>query len=69
VLAAHAEGAFRAATDGALRWVVDPELGCSPDCSDNALAGATPKGEPFPTGQPHPPAHAGCRCLVLPADQ
>lgn len=67
VLAAHAEGAFQAAGSGPLRWVVDPEAGCSPDCADNALAGPTPKGEPFPTGPIHPPAHAGCRCLVLPA--
>jgi hypothetical protein len=27
------------------------------------------KGSDFPTGQPHPPAHPGCRCLlVLDAD-
>ncbi|MEA2247481.1 MAG: hypothetical protein QOH46_2010, partial [Solirubrobacteraceae bacterium] len=25
-----------------------------------------PKGEPFPTGQLHPPAHLGCRCLLVP---
>lgn len=65
ILAAHAAGAFAAAGDGQLRWVVDPEEGCSPDCADNALAGPTPKGEPFPTGHAHPPAHAGCRCLVV----
>jgi len=23
-------------------------------------------GAPFPTGHAHPPAHAGCRCLVAP---
>jgi hypothetical protein len=26
------------------------------------------KGETFPTGQAHPPAHPGCRCLLAPAD-
>jgi len=33
------------------------------------MAGPTPKGERYPTGQPHPPAHTGCRCLVLPEAQ
>ncbi len=65
--AAHALGAF-AATSGAtmLRWVVDDEGPC-PDCHDNALAGPTRRGEPYPTGQNHPPAHLGCRCLLVPA--
>ena len=67
VLAAWATGAYAATPDSELLWVVDPEVGCSPDCADNALAGPTMKGVPFPTGQPHPPAHAGCRCLVIPA--
>ena len=30
-----------------------------------ALAGPTVKGEAYPTGQLHPPAHAGCRCLLV----
>ena len=50
-----------------LRWVVDDDGPC-PDCDDNTLAGPTPKGEPFPTGQLHPPAHPGCRCLLVPVD-
>ena len=64
--AAHALGAF-AGTPATtlLRWVVDDEGPC-PDCYDNALAGPTAKGEPFPTGQDHPPAHLGCRCLLVP---
>ena len=49
-----------------LRWVVDPETGCCPDCDDDALAGAVPRGEPFPTGVMFPPGHDGCRCLVVP---
>ncbi len=57
-----------AATPGArLRWVVDDDDGPCPDCDDNALAGPTPVGEAYPTGQQHPPAHAGCRCLLVPA--
>lgn len=52
--------------DTALQWVVDDDGPC-PDCDDNALAGPTPKGRPYPTGQPHPPAHRGCRCLLVPA--
>jgi DivIVA domain-containing protein len=54
--------------DMALRWVVDDDGSQCPDCDDNALAGAVPKGEEFPTGHLHPPAHAGCRCLLAPAD-
>jgi hypothetical protein len=26
-------------------------------------------GTHFPTGHQHPPAHAGCRCLVVPFDK
>ena len=49
-----------------LQWVpADP--GRCPDCDDNALE-PTLKGKAFPTGQPHPPAHPGCRCIVVPAD-
>lgn len=67
VAAAHVRGRFATAPEGApLRWVVDGEEGRCPDCDDNALAGPVEKGKPFPTGQPHPPAHIGCRCLILP---
>jgi hypothetical protein len=64
--AAYALGAFSALDDGSQRWVVDVAEGGCPDCDDNALAGPTPKGERYPTGQAHPPAHMGCRCLVVP---
>jgi DivIVA domain-containing protein len=68
VAGAFAAGAFSATSDGArLRWVVDDVDGPCPDCDDNALAGALPKGEAYPTGQAHPPAHPGCRCLLVPA--
>ena len=66
--AAFTLGAYRASPDDAsLRWLVDDDEGACPDCDDNALAGPTPKGAKFPTGQTYPPAHAGCRCLLIPA--
>lgn len=63
---AFAAGAYANTAPGSLvRWVVDDVGGACPDCDDNALAGPTPAGETFPTGQVHPPAHAGCRCLLV----
>ncbi|HTS14456.1 MAG TPA: DivIVA domain-containing protein [Candidatus Sulfotelmatobacter sp.] len=49
-----------------LRWIVDDGGAECPDCDDNALAGPTEPGEAYPTGHAHPPAHAGCRCLIAP---
>ena len=66
VVAAYARGAFHGANKGAkVRWVVDPSRGPCPDCDDNVLAGVVVKGEVFPTGNEHAPAHPGCHCLVL----
>ena len=66
--AAFSRGTWQAAPDGArLRWVVEDADGPCPDCDDDALAGELPKGESFPTGQRHPPAHSGCRCLLVPS--
>jgi len=67
VTAGYAAGTYASST-GDLRWVVDPAEGGCPDCDDNVLAGHTSKGTAFPTGQLHPPAHAGCRCLAVPVD-
>ena len=50
-----------------LRWVIDPDRGCSPDCYDNSLAASVLAGSPFPTGALCPPAHHRCRCMVAPA--
>jgi DivIVA domain-containing protein len=62
--AAYARGAYDAAPEGSqLRWVA-ARVGKCPDCDDNALE-PTARGEDFPTGQAHPPAHPGCRCLVV----
>ncbi len=61
---AYSRGVFDAAPDGArLRWV-PAVVGKCPDCDDNALE-PTVKGSEFPTGQLHPPAHPGCRCLLV----
>jgi DivIVA domain-containing protein len=62
--AAHAHGVFDAAREGAqLRWIPIQTGKCA-DCDDNALE-PTLRGNDFPTGQPHPPAHPGCRCLLV----
>jgi hypothetical protein len=62
--ASYTHGAYDAAPTGArLRWVPS-EPGQCPDCDDNALE-PTIKGKAFPTGQAYPPAHPGCRCLVV----
>jgi DivIVA domain-containing protein len=67
VAAAFSRGAYLAFPEGALlHWVVDPSEGPCPDCEDNELAGAQPKGEAWPTGQLYPPAHPGCRCALAP---
>lgn len=61
------EGTWRAVPSGTgLRWVTEDADGPCPDCDDNGLAGAVPKGEVYPTGQVFPPAHDGCRCLLVP---
>jgi len=63
--AAWSRGVYEAVPAGeALLWVPE-EAGRCPDCDDDSLQ-ATPRGEPFPTGQAFPPAHPGCRCLLVP---
>jgi DivIVA domain-containing protein len=60
-------GVYDASPDGTvLQWIPLVEGRCA-DCDDNGLE-PTVKGETFPTGQAHPPAHPGCRCLLAPAD-
>ena len=66
---AFARAAVTAVPRGtALRWVVNDDAPECPDCDDNALAGPVPSGDAFPTGHVHPPAHAGCRCLLASVD-
>jgi DivIVA domain-containing protein len=62
--AAYVRGVYDAAPEGShLRWI-PARVGKCPDCDDNALE-PTVRGDAFPTGQPYPPAHPGCRCLLL----
>ena len=64
---AWSHGVYDASPDGAvLRWIPVTEGRCA-DCDDNGLE-PTVKGSSFPTGQTHPPAHPGCRCLPAPVD-
>ncbi|MGH9078181.1 MAG: hypothetical protein ACRDY0_12155, partial [Acidimicrobiales bacterium] len=66
VAGAFALGSFEAVPPGAgVRWLVNDVDGPCPDCDDNALAGVVARAEEFPTGQRHPPAHSGCRCLLV----
>jgi hypothetical protein len=69
VVAACNRGLLDRLPEGTLvRWVVADGDSPSPDCEDNALAGAVVRGEAFPTGHTAPPLHGTCRCMVVPAD-
>jgi DivIVA domain-containing protein len=70
IRAAHGTGAFAALEPGvAVDWVADPTHAVCSDCDDNTLGGTVAVGDAFPTGHLFPPAHLGCRCLLLPADR
>lgn len=63
----YSKGGFLSLEPGCkVSWMVDPVAKCCSECDDNALGGVVVRGEEFPTGHQHPPAHAGCRCLVGP---
>jgi DivIVA domain-containing protein len=64
---AWSRGVYDAVPEGAVLWWVPFEEGRCSDCDDNGLE-PTVKGNDFPTGQPLPPAHPGCRCLLAPAE-
>ena len=67
LVVAWSRGVYDGTADGGvLQWVPLVEGHCA-DCDDNALE-PTVKGAEFPTGQPHPPAHPGCRCVLAPVD-
>lgn len=70
VATAFARGAYVATPTGVLlRWVPDDGGHTCIDCDDNALAGPTKRGDTYPTGQRHPPAHSGCRCWLVRVEQ
>jgi DivIVA domain-containing protein len=60
-------GVYDAVPDDSVLWWIPLEEGRCSDCDDNGLEPTT-KTSAFPTGQVHPPAHPGCRCLLAPAD-
>ncbi len=70
VVAAFSAGTIAAAEGGSsaqLEWLAASDSGDTPcpDCEDNGLTGSLVPGEEFPTGHRHPPAHPGCRCLLV----
>lgn len=66
-LGAFSTGVLRGAgRGGQVRWVLAGTGKDCADCEDNALADTLDAGAEFPTGHRYPPAHAGCRCLVVP---
>jgi DivIVA domain-containing protein len=57
-----------AACEGApVRFVAAPSDSPCDACSRDASAPSRPAGQPFPSGQTHPPLHAGCACAIVPA--
>ena len=66
-LRAFSASLLRVTSGGKIRWIVASTDQPCADCSDNALEGAVASGSQFPTGQQHPPVHAGCRCVIVPA--
>ncbi len=70
IRAAHGNGAYAAIEPGStVEWVSDRSHAVCADCDDNTLGGAVNAGDAFPTGHRFPPAHLGCRCLLLPAER
>lgn len=66
----YSRGFFAGAKPGTqVCWMVDPNGPECPDAEDNSLAGSIALGKEFPTGNLHPLAHAGCRCLLAPVQQ
>jgi len=66
VIGAFSSGVRAASGQAPLQWIASGSDESCADCDDNALSDGVAAGERFPTGHQHPPAHAGCRCLVVP---
>ena len=70
IRASHGHGVYAALESGvSVEWVADPAHAVCSDCDDNTLGGAVGAGDAFPTGHRFPPAHLGCRCILLPTDR
>ncbi len=64
---AYGRGALAVLTpDMNVCWKFDPAGPACADAEDNSLAGPIAGCEAFPTGHTHAPAHAGCRCAIVP---
>jgi hypothetical protein len=50
-----------------VRWVTEADNRVCPICDANSAAGPVKLGDPFPSGDPAPPAHPRCRCAVIPS--
>lgn len=60
--------AARAGATERWRWIADDGGKPCADCDDNSLEGSVAVDGEFPTGHTLPPAHPGCRCIVVPVD-
>jgi hypothetical protein len=59
-------GALAASTGLSVRFLVAPTDSPCDACRHDAASSARVAGLAFPSGQTHPPLHAGCACIVLP---
>jgi hypothetical protein len=60
-------GVVAACAGRELRFLAAPTDAPCDACALDARAGTVAAGATFPSGQPHPPLHAGCACAVVPA--
>jgi len=60
-------GVIAACEGTQVRVVTSPSDAPCDACKLDASSGMHLAGENFPSGQPHPPLHAGCSCAVVPA--
>lgn len=62
-------GVVAACQGGKVRVLVAPDHPPCDACALDAQMPGVDSGSSFPSGQPHPPLHAGCNCAVVPADE
>jgi DivIVA domain-containing protein len=60
-------GVIAACEGTQVRVVISPTDDPCDACKLDASSGIHLAGQNFPSGQPHPPLHAGCSCAVVPA--
>lgn len=62
-------GVIAACQGSKVRVLVAPDHPPCDACALDAQSRGVKAGQPFPSGQPHPPLHAGCNCAVIPAEE